>query len=88
MSPLQLSVYWRLSLVFIFTAFLFFLDVFTTAIAAVNCRHGNGTSGSDPSGGKLPPNVQSNQSRPGEVSESEADWRTESGNRDVSDDHL
>ncbi|XP_044043502.1 solute carrier family 22 member 6 isoform X1 [Siniperca chuatsi] len=70
MSPLQLSVYWRLSLVFVFTSFLFFLDIFTDAIVAASCRHGNGTG------------AAGNQSRPGEVSEREADWRTEGGNRD------
>lgn len=41
MSPLQLSVYWRLALAHFFTSFLFFLDVY--AAAAVSCRHGNGT---------------------------------------------
>ncbi|XP_040025877.1 solute carrier family 22 member 6 isoform X1 [Gasterosteus aculeatus] len=40
-SPLQLSVYWRLALAHFFTSFLFFLDVY--AAAAVSCRHGNGT---------------------------------------------
>uniref|UniRef100_W5NL01 Solute carrier family 22 member 13-like n=1 Tax=Lepisosteus oculatus TaxID=7918 RepID=W5NL01_LEPOC len=29
MGPLQKSVYWRLSLIFVFTAFMFFVDVFT-----------------------------------------------------------
>ncbi|KAM7375571.1 hypothetical protein PAMA_014603 [Pampus argenteus] len=82
MSPLQLSVYWRLSLVFIFTSFLFFLDIFTAAIAAASCHHGDGTGSSDPLRGTLPPNAQSNQSQLGKVSEGEADWRTESGNRD------
>ncbi|XP_062302515.1 si:dkey-190l8.2 isoform X1 [Osmerus eperlanus] len=32
MAPLQRAVYWRLSLVFFFTAFSFFLDVFTVRI--------------------------------------------------------
>ncbi|XP_070786936.1 solute carrier family 22 member 13 [Enoplosus armatus] len=81
MSPLQLSVYWRLSLVFFFTSFLFFLDIFTAAVVAASCHHGNGT-GADTSPGTLPPTAENNQSRPGEGSESEADWRTESGNRD------
>lgn len=87
MSPLQLSVYWRLSLVFFFTSFLFFLDIFTTAVVAASCRHGNGT-GADTWHGTLAPNAGSNQSWPGERSEGEADWTTESGNRDVSDDHF
>uniref|UniRef100_A0A3B4TQP9 Si:dkey-190l8.2 n=1 Tax=Seriola dumerili TaxID=41447 RepID=A0A3B4TQP9_SERDU len=52
MSPLQFSVYWRLSLVFVFTSFLFFLDIFTAAITAT-CRHDNGTD-SDTSRGMLP----------------------------------
>ncbi|XP_040887918.1 solute carrier family 22 member 13 isoform X2 [Toxotes jaculatrix] len=81
MSPLQVSVYWRLSLVFVFTSFLFFLDIFTAVIAASTCRHGNGT-GSDTSDGTLPTNAGSNQSQHGEVSEGEADWRTGSGDQD------
>ncbi|XP_070711778.1 solute carrier family 22 member 6 isoform X2 [Pempheris klunzingeri] len=67
MSPLQLSVYWRLSLVFFFTSFLFFLDIFTAAVVAATCRHGNGTG---------------NQSEAAGGPESDADWSTESGNRD------
>ncbi|XP_034405107.1 solute carrier family 22 member 13 [Cyclopterus lumpus] len=43
MSPLQLSVYWRLSLVFFFLSFLFYLDVFAAAVVAGSCRRGNGT---------------------------------------------
>ncbi|KAG7215649.1 hypothetical protein INR49_022004 [Caranx melampygus] len=81
MSPLQFSVYWRLSLVFVFASFLFFLDIFTAAITAAACRHDNGTD-LDASRGPLPPNAESNQSRPGERSGSEADWSSESGNRD------
>ncbi|XP_056226699.1 solute carrier family 22 member 6 isoform X2 [Seriola aureovittata] len=80
MSPLQFSVYWRLSLVFVFTSFLFFLDIFTAAITAT-CRRDNGTD-SDTSRGMLPSAAESNQSQPGEGSEGEADWSTESGNRD------
>ncbi|KAI4792021.1 hypothetical protein KUCAC02_033669 [Chaenocephalus aceratus] len=43
MSPLQISLYCRLSLIFFFTSFLFFLDIFTAAIVAETCPHGNGT---------------------------------------------
>ncbi|XP_029282565.1 solute carrier family 22 member 13 isoform X1 [Cottoperca gobio] len=69
MSPLQLSVYWRLSLVFFFTSFLFFLDIFTAAVVVETCHHGNGT---DPPHGTLGRNTEGNQSEPG----------TESGNQD------
>ncbi|XP_030009052.1 solute carrier family 22 member 6 [Sphaeramia orbicularis] len=48
MSPLQVSVLWRLALVFFFSSFLFFLDIFTAAVAADTCRHDNGTGGSVP----------------------------------------
>ncbi|XP_068586133.1 solute carrier family 22 member 7-like [Cebidichthys violaceus] len=73
MSPLQLSVYWRLSLVFIFSSFLFFLDVFTAAVVGASCRHGNVTE--DGAGtSSAPQSAGLNQSRPGEASES--------GNRD------
>ncbi|XP_054651360.1 solute carrier family 22 member 6 isoform X2 [Dunckerocampus dactyliophorus] len=41
MSPFQLSVFWRLSLIFFFNSFLFFLDIFTAAVVATNCHHGN-----------------------------------------------
>ncbi|XP_045906751.1 solute carrier family 22 member 6 [Micropterus dolomieu] len=79
MSPLQLSVYWRLSLVFFFNAFLFFLDIFTAAVVATVCHHGNGTNGSDP---PLHGTPESSQSRSGESSEREADWTALSGNQD------
>lgn len=46
MSPLQLSVYWRLSLVFFFSSFLFFLDILTAAVMADTCRHDNHTEAS------------------------------------------
>ncbi|XP_071335729.1 solute carrier family 22 member 13 isoform X1 [Trachinotus anak] len=68
MSPLQFSVYWRLSLVFVFNSFLFFLDIFTAAITAA-CRHGNDTLRATP-----PWSAESNQSQPGEGSGGEADW--------------
>ncbi|XP_026157237.1 solute carrier family 22 member 13 isoform X2 [Mastacembelus armatus] len=67
MSPLQLSVYWRLSLIFIFTSFLFFLDIFTAAIVTATCRHGNTSHGT------LVPNSGTNQSWP---------ERTKRGNQD------
>ncbi|XP_042370931.1 solute carrier family 22 member 6, partial [Plectropomus leopardus] len=83
MSPLQLSVYWRLCLLFFFTSFLFFLDIFTAAVVAASCRHGNGTGRADSLlHGTLARNAEGNQSEPGEGPESEADWRTESGNGD------
>lgn len=84
MSPLQLSVYWRLCLVFFFIPFLFFLDIFTTAIIAATCLHHGNITGTDVHG-TLPQNAESNQSQP---EGGEADWRTESGNRDVSKDYL
>ncbi|XP_034535198.1 solute carrier family 22 member 13 [Notolabrus celidotus] len=71
MSPLQLSVYWRLSLIFIFSPFLFFLDIFTAAITRASCHHGNDT-GLD---------AETNQSQAGEPTEGDADWWTESGTR-------
>lgn len=77
MSPLQLSVYWRLSLLFFFTPFLFFLDIFTAAVAARTCRHDNATEASQSWLGTVPPTAGDNQSRHGEVSEVSADWRTD-----------
>ncbi|TKS65316.1 Solute carrier family 22 member 13 [Collichthys lucidus] len=75
MSPLQLSVYWRLSLVFFFTSFLFFVDIFTAAIVAATCHHGNLTAG-----GSSDAERNQSQSEPGE---DDADWTTaESGNLD------
>ncbi|XP_074482928.1 solute carrier family 22 member 6 isoform X1 [Sebastes fasciatus] len=64
-SPLQLSVYWRLSLVFFFTSFLFFLDIFTAAVVADSCRHGNGSTSDPPLHGTLASNAEGNQSEPG-----------------------
>ncbi|XP_030608809.1 solute carrier family 22 member 6 [Archocentrus centrarchus] len=80
MSPLQLSVYWRLSLIFFFTSFLFFLDIFTAAVAAETCHNNNSAHASWL--GKLAPDAEDNQSALSEVSEGDADWRTESGTRD------
>nr|XP_046237796.1 solute carrier family 22 member 6 isoform X2 [Scatophagus argus] len=79
MSPLQLAVYWRLSLVFFFTSFLFFLDIFTAVVVTATCHQGNETS-VDALRGTALPNAESNQSQP---EEDESDWTTESGNRDV-----
>ncbi|CAJ1087456.1 solute carrier family 22 member 13 [Xyrichtys novacula] len=75
LSPLQLSVFCRLSLVFILSPFLFFLDIFTTAITAATCHYGNGT------GVDSWPNAETNQSQAGEASAGDADWWTDSGNR-------
>ncbi|XP_005749464.1 solute carrier family 22 member 8 isoform X1 [Pundamilia nyererei] len=82
MSPLQLSVYWRLALIFFFTAFLFFLDIFTTAVVAETCRHGNDTGTFASWLEKLAPNKEENQSALSKVLKDDADWRTESGIRD------
>lgn len=82
MSPLQRSVYWRLSLIFFFTPFLFFLDIFTAAIVAGTCHHGNNTDSANLNKTLLK-NAEGNQSKPGE---GEADWRTESGNLDSKED--
>lgn len=88
MSPLQLSVYWRLSLVFFFNSFLFFLDIFTAAVAAETCRHDNGTGTLASGRATLPPYADGNQSGPGEAPEGDADWRTGSRERDVSEDDI
>ncbi|XP_053735011.1 solute carrier family 22 member 6 [Synchiropus splendidus] len=45
LSPLQLSVYWRLSLIIFFSSFLFFLDIFTNPINQEKC--GSPTNFSD-----------------------------------------
>lgn len=75
MSPLQRAVYLRLSLIFFFTSFLFFLDIFAAAVVEATCRQGNDTWR-----GTLAPNAEGNQSRAAERSEGDADWWTESGN--------
>ncbi|KAG7502223.1 solute carrier family 22 member 13-like [Solea senegalensis] len=84
MSPLQLSVYLRLSLVFVFTSFLFFLDIFTAAVVPLSCagagagRYGN-TSSSAARGTPAEPtddnnnNNNNNQSHPG-VEDSVCAW--------------
>ncbi|XP_049611761.1 si:dkey-190l8.2 isoform X4 [Syngnathus scovelli] len=74
MSPLQLSVFWRLSLAFFFNAFLFFIDIFIATLDGENCQHGNGTSDS----GTNP----QNQSVRMELLEEEFDWMTKIGSRD------
>ncbi|XP_037099059.1 solute carrier family 22 member 6 isoform X3 [Syngnathus acus] len=74
MSPLQLSVFWRLSLAFFFNAFLFFLDIFIATLDGENCQHGNGTSNS----GTNP----QNQSERKELLEEEFVWMTKIYSRD------
>ncbi|XP_028981195.2 solute carrier family 22 member 13 isoform X2 [Esox lucius] len=39
MAPLQLAVYWRLALIFIFTAFIFLVDVFTVSRTSYLCTN-------------------------------------------------
>ncbi|XP_035500848.1 organic cation transporter-like protein isoform X2 [Scophthalmus maximus] len=86
MSPLQLSVYWRLSLIFLFSSFLFFLDIFAAAVAAEACRHGNGTgTGTGPDASRRGARTwdeENNQSGAVNVSEGDGDWRNENWNRD------
>lgn len=84
MSPLQRSVYLRLSLIFFFTPFLFFLDIFTAAIITATCHHGNNT-GSAALNGTLLENAEGNRSKTGE---GEADWRTENVSKDDLNDHF
>ncbi|XP_061127441.1 si:dkey-190l8.2 isoform X3 [Syngnathus typhle] len=74
MSPLQLSVFWRLSLAFFFNAFLFFLDIFIATLDGENCQHSNGTSDS----GTNP----QNQSERKEPLEEEFVWMTKIYRRD------
>ncbi|XP_028998593.1 solute carrier family 22 member 13 [Betta splendens] len=74
MSPLQLSVYWRLSLIFIFTSFLFFVDIFTVAIAEATCHHDNTSQDTF--------YRWNNQSHSVEGPRSQADWRMESRNQE------
>lgn len=75
-SPLQFAVYWRLSLIFLFTSFLFFLDILTTAVLEHNYNHGNDT---EARAGR----TYSNQSEPGELSEPVVDWSVFSGQNSV-----
>lgn len=78
MVPLQLSVYWRLALLFLITPLVFFLDIFTNAIFAASCRHSNVTD----TNGSVPPGVDINQSRP---ADGDADWWMKNGAQNVSD---
>ncbi|XP_077462560.1 solute carrier family 22 member 6 isoform X2 [Stigmatopora argus] len=70
MSPLQLSVFWRLALAFFFQPFLFFLDIFTVAVVEEICSRGNATSNR----GTLAPN----QSEVENFSRNETDWMSQS----------
>ncbi|XP_061540032.1 si:dkey-190l8.2 [Phycodurus eques] len=74
MSPLQLSVLWRLSLAFFFNPSLFFLDIFTAAVVEANCHNGNGTQHER--------TLARNQSESEELSGHESDWMTRSGDLD------
>lgn len=66
-SPLQFAVYWRLSLIFVFSAFLFFLDILTAAVLEDTCSHDNGTDASSA-------RTFMNQSTAEELSEPVAYW--------------
>ncbi|XP_077581038.1 solute carrier family 22 member 6 isoform X1 [Stigmatopora nigra] len=70
MSPLQLSVFWRLALAFFFQPFLFFLDIFTVAVVEEICSRGNATSNI----GTLAPN----QSEVENFSRNGSDWMSQS----------
>ncbi|XP_061905310.1 si:dkey-190l8.2 [Entelurus aequoreus] len=72
MSPFQLSVFWRLSLIFFFNSFLFFLDIFTTAVIKTNCHHGNVTHFAQTLAGKR---TEGNQA---ELLGDESDWKSNS----------
>lgn len=76
MSPLQLSVYWRLLLIFFFSPFLFFLDILTAAVAADSCHYDNDTEATSGS--------VNNQSESGELSERITDSTVIGGSQDVS----
>lgn len=62
LAPLQLSVYWRLALLFLLSPLIFFLDIFTDAIFATSCRHSNLTV----TNASLLPGEDSDQSWPAE----------------------
>lgn len=74
MSPLQLSVYWRLLLIFFFSPFLFFLDILTAAVAADSCHYDNDT---ETTSGSV-----NNQSESGELSERITDSTVIGGSQD------
>lgn len=78
MVSLQLSVYWRLALLFLITPLIFYLDIFTKVIFAGRCRHSNLTD----TNGSLPPGVDLDQPRP---ADGDADWWMKNGDRNVSD---
>lgn len=75
---LQLSVYWRLALLFLITPLIFYLDIFTKVIVAARCRHSNLTD----TNGSLPPSVGVDQPRP---VDGDADGWMKNGARNVSD---
>lgn len=75
-SPLQFAVYWRLSLIFLFTSFLFFLDILTTAVLEDTCRHDNDTEATI---GR----TFINQSEVEELLEPIVDWSVFSGQNSV-----
>lgn len=77
MAPLQLSVYWRLALLFLISPLSFFLDVFTNAIFAASCHQSNVTETS----GSVPASVDTNQSWP---VDGDAEWRIKTGVQNVS----
>lgn len=81
MSPLQLSVFWRLSLAFFFNSFLFFLDIFLAVVVDAKCHAGNATRESGAKPGSMLPR---NQSEVEDLFGDESDWVTKSGDRDVS----
>ncbi|XP_057685815.1 si:dkey-190l8.2 isoform X2 [Corythoichthys intestinalis] len=74
MSPLQLSVFWRLSLAFFFKPFLFFLDIFTVAVVEEICSRGNATSNVG--------TLTRNQSEVEDLASKESDWMTQNVDRD------
>ncbi|XP_051911132.1 solute carrier family 22 member 6 [Hippocampus zosterae] len=79
MSPLQLSVFWRVSLAFFFNSFLFFLDIFLDVVVDAKCHAGNVTSQSGTKRGSMLPR---NQSEVEDLLGDESDWVTKSGDRD------
>lgn len=75
MSPLQFAVYWRLSLIFVFSSFLFFLDILTAAVLEDTCSHGNDTEA-------INARTFRNQSEAAELSEPFVDWSVLSWRQD------
>lgn len=66
MVPLQLSVYWRLALIFLTSPLSYFVDIFTNAIFAASC-----SSNATDATGSFPPSADLNQSWP---VDRDADW--------------